>query len=78
MTPIVLTSKVAPDGVLQLSLPLCAADQVVRVTVEPVVPKKEMTPEQWRAFILSTAGSITDPTFEQPPQGEFQEREPLS
>ena len=77
MTPIVLTSKVGPDGMLHLTLPLAAADQDVRVTVEPVVPKKEMTPEEWRAFILSTAGSITDPTFERPPQGELEEREPM-
>ena len=77
MTPIVLTSKVGPDGVLHLALPLTAADRDVRVTVELVLPKKEMTPEEWRAFILSTAGSIPDPTFERPPQGELEEREPL-
>ncbi|MHB1422228.1 MAG: hypothetical protein ACYC3I_03320 [Gemmataceae bacterium] len=78
MTPIVLTSKVGPDGVLHLTLPLAAADRDVRVTVEPVVPTKEMTLEEWRALILSTAGSITDPTFARPPQGELEEREPLS
>jgi PIN domain len=58
MTPIVLTSKVGPDGVLHLTLPLTAADQDVRVTVEPIAPKKDMTPEEWRAFILSTAGEL--------------------
>jgi hypothetical protein len=78
MTPIVLTSKVGPDGVLHLTLPLAAADQDVRVTVEPIVPKKQMTQEEWRAFLLSTADSIPDPTFERPPQGELEEREPLS
>lgn len=78
MTPIVLTSKVGPDGVLQLTLPLSAADQDVRVTVESIAAKKQMTPDEWRAFILTTAGSITDSTFERPPQGELEEREPLS
>lgn len=78
MTPIVLISKVGPDGVLHLALPLAAADRDVRVTVEPITPKKQMTPDEWRAFILSTAGSIPDPTFERPPQGELEDREPLS
>lgn len=78
MTPIVLTSKVGADGVLHLKLPLTAADQEVRVTVEPIAAKKKWTQEEWRAFILSTAGSVTDPTFERPPQGELEEREPLS
>lgn len=77
MAPIVLTSKVGPDGVLHLTLPLVAADQDVRVTVEPITPKKQMTPEEWRAFILSTAGSWQG-EFERPEQGELEEREPLS
>lgn len=41
MTPIVLTSKVGPDGELHLTLPLIAADQDVQVTVEPIAPKKQ-------------------------------------
>ncbi len=77
MTPIVLTSKVGSDGVLHLKLPLTTADQDVRVTVEPIDPKKDMTPEEWRAFILSTAGSWQG-EFERPEQGELEEREPLS
>jgi hypothetical protein len=77
MNPIVLTSKVGPDGVLRLTLPLTTADQEVRVTVEPIVPKKDMTPEEWRAFILSTAGSWQG-EFERPAQGELEERELLS
>jgi hypothetical protein len=78
MTRIVVTAKVGPDGGLHLILPLAAADQEVRVTIDPVPSKKAMTEDEWRAFILSTAGSITDPTFERPPQGELEVREPLS
>lgn len=77
MTPIVLTSKVGSDGVLHLALPLTAADQDVRVTVEPIAPKKQMTQEEWRAFILSTAGSWQG-EFERPEQGELEDREPLA
>ena len=42
-----------------------------------VVPRTPITQEQWRAFVLATADSITDPTFERPPQGDVQGREPL-
>jgi hypothetical protein len=80
MNRIVVRSKVGADGVLHLTLPLEAgdADQEVQVTVEPVPSKKVMTPEEWRTFVMEMAGSITDPTFERPPQGELEQREPLS
>ncbi len=79
MNRIVVERRVSDDGFLQLTLPL-GADQAgrdVRVTVEPVRPKKEMTPEDWRAGILATAGGWQG-EFERPPQGELEEREPLS
>ena len=80
----VVTTQVGPDGVLHLNLPLGAADanRSVRVTVEPIdasgasrtVPTDR---EAWRRFIAQTAGSIADPTFERPPQGQFEERDSL-
>ena len=76
MTRIVLTSKVGPDGMLHLALPPDAADQEVRVTIEPIGPKKVMTQEEWRAFVLSTAGTWQG-EFERPEQGELEERDPL-
>ena len=39
--------------------------------------KKLMTQEEWAAWVESLAGSITDPTFERPPQGEFEVREEM-
>ncbi len=79
MNRMVVQSRVGSDGVLHLTLPVGVeeADKEVQVTVEPMPPKKAMTQEEWRAFVLSTAGSVTDPTFERPPQGEYEEREPL-
>jgi len=78
MNRMVVKSRVSSDGILHLALPmgLEEADQEVRVTVEPVsfVP---MSQEEWRAFILRTAGSITDPEFRRWEQGEYEEREPL-
>ncbi len=78
MTRVVVTSKVGPDGVLHLTLPLEVADanQEVRVTVEPVV-RPVPTAEEWRRAVLATAGQWQG-KFERPPQGELEEREPLS
>ena len=78
----VVTTQVGPDGVLHLNLPLSTADanRTVRVTVEPVDEAATTTPtdrEAWLRFIARTAGSIPDPTFERPPQGQLEERESL-
>lgn len=81
MTRIEVRSKVGPDGVLTLSLPLGPAEAgaEVRVVVEPVaadVTGPAMTREEWLKFIEETAGSITDPTFRRHEQGEYEERDP--
>jgi hypothetical protein len=75
----VVRSKVSSDGILHLALPvgLEEADQEVQVTVEPVPPKKAMTQDEWRAWVQSMAGTWQG-DFERPPQGEYEEREPLS
>jgi hypothetical protein len=78
MTRIVVTSKVGPDGVLHLTLPLEAADanREVQITVEPV-GSPTMSQEEWRQFILRMGGSIPDPTFRRHEQGEYEVRDPL-
>ncbi len=79
MNRVVVERRLNSKGVLQLTLPLGAdeADRDVRVTIEPVGPKREMTAEEWRAGVLATAGSWQG-EFERPPQGKLEEREPLS
>lgn len=77
MTRIVLTAKVGPDGVLHLALPADAAGQDVQVTVEPAALKKPITQGEWRSWVASMAGTWQG-DFERPPQGELEEREPLS
>ena len=79
MTRLVVKSIVSSDGVLHLHLPIgmSEADKEVQVTVEAVAPKKEMTQEEWQAWVASMAGTW-EGDFERPPQGEFEEREPLS
>ncbi len=79
MNRMVVHSKVGGDGVLHLDLPmgLQDADAEVQVTVEPFTPKKAMTPAEWRAWVASMAGTWQG-DFERMPQGEFEERVPLS
>ena len=79
MNRIVVKSKVSSDGILHLSLPvgLEEAENEVQVTVEPLAPRKPMTQEEWRAWVDSMAGTWQG-DFERPPQGDYEDREPLS
>lgn len=74
----VVHSRVGADGVLHLTVPIgtAEADKEVQVTIDPV-STPTMTQEEWRRFVLSTAGSITDPTFMRHDQGEYERREEL-
>jgi hypothetical protein len=60
----VIESVTGPDGTLRLDVPLGLekANQTVQVVIESL--RKPMTPTEWSAWVLSMAGSITDPTFE--------------
>jgi hypothetical protein len=72
MNRIVLKSTVSGDGVLHLALPVGAeeANREVQVTVEPVPPAPEGL--GWPpGYFDKTFGSITDETFQRPPQGEL-------
>jgi hypothetical protein len=74
---IILTSRSGPDGKLHLEIPVSqpGAEFEVEVTVRP--KRKTMTPEEWRAWVLSMAGTWKG-DFERMPQGEYEIREPLS
>jgi len=77
----VIHSKVGPDAVLHLEVPMGAdeANREVRIIVEAAGPDTGLprTQEEWQDFIRRTAGSVTDPDFRRHEQGEFEEREPL-
>lgn len=79
MLRIVMKSRVSTDGVLHLDVPMGEreANRDVQVTVEPLVAGESMTPEEWRSWVQSLAGSWQG-EFERPAQGDFEEREPLS
>ena len=69
---IVVHSRVGADGVLRLNVPIgaAAADGEVEVTIEAADPKLPTNAEreEWRQFVLSTAGTgketWSDPTRE--------------
>ncbi len=76
MNRAVIRSKVDADGVLRVAVPvgLVEAGRRVQVTIGPVAASA-MSQEEWEAFIRSTSGSISDPTFVRHPQGEQEEGE---
>jgi hypothetical protein len=78
MTRIEVRSKVGPDGVLHLDVPMGAseANREVRVIVEEVRPTQAMTQEEWAAWVHRMAGSWQG-DFERPPQGEYETRDEL-
>ncbi len=78
MNRIVVMSRIGSDGILQLSLPVGAADadRAVQVSVEPVAPAA-LSADEWRRRIFETAGKWAGP-LERPEQGEYEKREPLT
>jgi hypothetical protein len=78
MSHLVIETRTGPDGTLHLDVPLGLdrANLPVRVVIES--PQPTMSAEEWMVFVQSLAGSITDPTFERPPQLPLETREPLS
>jgi hypothetical protein len=75
---IVLHSRVGADGVLQLTVPIGAADaeREVEVTIEPTGPRSQTDTqrEEWRQFVLETAGAWQG-DLERPEQGEYEQRD---
>ena len=76
----IINTHVSANGILSLTVPLDAADayKAVRVTVETLEEATPLTDrDAWLRFLEKTGGSITDPSFERPPQGEYEIRAPL-
>jgi hypothetical protein len=74
-----IKSRVGADGVLTISLPLGLreANREVKVVVESTdasAPSSPSNREDWKQFVKSMAGCISDPTFERPEQGESEQR----
>jgi hypothetical protein len=79
MQTVHVLEKTGTDGVLHLriSLGVAQAEYEVLVVVQPRTAGNARKPEDlgWPpGFFEQTAGSITDETFERPPQGAAEER----
>jgi hypothetical protein len=66
-------SGIVANGVVVPSSPLPEGASV-DIHVHEAAPDREA----WLRFVEKITGSITDPTFERHPQGEFEERDSLS
>ena len=77
MISIEIKSRADENGIVNLSISLGAGDahREVRVIVEPL--DEVVSVERWQQFVHETAGSISDPSFQRHPQGEFECREDL-
>ena len=80
MTHIEIKSKVGPDGVLKVAVPvgMAEANREVKITVESLeqtAAKPQLSPERWKQFIHQTAGCWEGEPLVTPPQGEFESRE---
>lgn len=79
MNRLVVQSRVGADGVLHIDIPMGKgeADQEVRVTIDPVERvSSSMTQEEWRRFVMETAGSWQG-DLERPEPLEYEERDEL-
>jgi hypothetical protein len=72
MNRLTIRSRVGADGVVRVNVP--EVDREVQVTVEPLA-RPAMTRAEWEQFVLSTGGSISDPTFVRHDLGEYEQRE---
>lgn len=77
MNPIVVERQADAEGVLHLDLPLGPEGAGRNVRVSVTLLPRPLTQAQWEAWVYSTAGTWQG-EFERPPQGEYEEREPLS
>ncbi len=78
MATIVLKSRSGPDRKLHLEVPVDQADTEFEVEVVVRPKAKPVTHAEYVAWVASMGGSVSDPTFERPPQLPLEEREPLS
>ena len=71
---------VSPSEFVEQAVQERLAGQAVRSRRERLIsPRKtpKMTPEEWREFVMSVAGSIPDPSFRRHDQGRFESQEEL-
>lgn len=73
MTLIEQRARVGPDGKVTVPVGVNEAGREVIVTVAPA--PEHRTRAEWAAFVNRTSGSIPDPSFSRPEQGEYEPRD---
>jgi hypothetical protein len=80
MDGIKIQSRVGPDGVLKLSLPLgpgeANADVVVTIQRLPTVDSQQVD-KPWQQFLDETFGSCAGLGLERGSQGDYEQREAI-
>jgi hypothetical protein len=75
-----LNARVGTDGVLKLEVPLDVADADLEVVV--IVQPRDGASRRGRAwppgYFEQTSGALADDPIVRAPQGEYEQREPLS
>jgi hypothetical protein len=74
MQTMTLRARVGADGMLKLEVPTGLTDVALDVVIT-FHPRPTESPIP--GDLTSLIGSIEDPTFERPPQGDYPQREPL-
>jgi hypothetical protein len=80
MNTIHTISRVGPDGVVNVSVPVGVAEagKEVQITLEPLPearPEIDDSPERWEQFLKETAGAWQGERLERPDQGDFEKRD---
>lgn len=72
-------SRVGPDGVLKLAVPLGPndANTDVVVTIQALGAEKHAAEKPWPQFLDETYGSCAALSVERGPQGEYETRETI-
>ncbi len=76
MNRIEIDANTDETGSIRIRLPSAPAHHPVHVVIEWSDPP-DAGREAMDAWIKATAGSITDPTFVRPPQGEYEKRDEI-
>jgi hypothetical protein len=75
MEPIKVQTHVGKDKILKLEMPVDNPDTDYEVTIQAL--PKEMSREEWLAFIDATYGSLADDPIERGPQGDYEVRDEI-
>jgi len=78
METIKMRARTDHNGILRLEAPMGLSDALFDVVlVATKVANEAEARAEWLAFIDRMAGSLADNPIERPPQGDYEEREPI-